>query len=71
MIAPRVPPEKEIFDRLAALGFEPTGMRSGTGEFWRHIKTDRHLQVPDSIQGYYPDWLRDQFMVHAEDIANR
>ena len=70
MIAPRVPSEEEIFKRLDALGFERTGERSGTGEFWLHTKTGRHIQVPDSVQGYYY-WLRNQFLVHAEDIANR
>lgn len=67
MIAPRVPPQEEIFKALGDLGFERTDVRTDTGEFWRH-RTGPHLQVPFSIQGYYPDWLRARFWAKALEI---
>jgi hypothetical protein len=69
MIAPRVPHEIEIFKELEEQGFERTGTTTKTGEFWRHKPTGRHLQVPFSIQGYFPDWLCWQFKAQAAEIA--
>jgi hypothetical protein len=57
MIATRVLSEAQIFAELRRLGFEPTGRKTATGEFWLHKTTKRHLQVPFSIQGFFPDWL--------------
>ena len=70
MIAPRVPREGEIFGALQDLGFEETDTTTETGRFWRHKKTGRHLQVPFSVQGYYPDWLIWQFWSKAHEIAS-
>lgn len=70
MIAPRVPPKEEIFAELGKLGFEATGEKTDTGEFWRHKASGRHLQVPNSVQGYFPDWLIWQFWPRAVEIAN-
>ncbi len=70
MIAPRVPGEGEIFDALGELGFEKTDTTTDTGCFWRHKTTGRHLQVPFSVQGYYPDWLIWQFWSKAHEIAS-
>lgn len=69
MIAPKVPSESEIFDILRGLDFEPTDAKTATGTFWRHAPSGKHLQVPFSVQGYYPDWLRSQFLSRAYEIA--
>lgn len=69
MIAVRVPPEGEIFTALMNLGFEQTAVKTDTGCFWRHKETGRHLQVPFSVQGYFPDWLRAEFWEKAHEIA--
>jgi hypothetical protein len=69
MIAPRVPHELEIFKELESQGFERTGEKTKTGEFWRHKTTRRHLQVPFSIQGYFPDWLCWEFRAKAAEIC--
>jgi len=66
----RVPPEAEIFKELEAQGFIRTGETTATGEFWRHTPTGRHLQVPFSIQGYFPDWLEWEFKAKAAEIAS-
>jgi hypothetical protein len=68
MISVRVPSQEEIFKGLEELGFKPTGKKTNTGEFWRH-ESGRHIQVPFSVQGYYPDWLRAQFWAQAIEIA--
>jgi hypothetical protein len=70
MIAPRVPTEQEIFTALRELGFEETDTITETGRFWRHTPTGRHLQVPLSVQGYFPDWLIWQFWSKAHEIAS-
>lgn len=57
MIASRVVSEDDVHKRLAASGFEATGNRVATGEYWRSKSTGKHLLVPDSVQGFYPDWL--------------
>lgn len=69
MISVRVPSEGEIFDALRDLGFEQTEVTTDTGTFWRHKENGRHLQVPNPIQGYFPDWLREEFWVKAHQIA--
>lgn len=66
----RVPHEKEIFKELEELGFEKTGEKTRTGEFWRHKPSGRHLQVPFSILGFFPDWLCWQFKSQASEIAS-
>lgn len=70
MISLRVPPENEIFEGLRGLGFKPTGVKTATGEFWVHEPSGRHIQVPFSVQGYYPDWLRAEFVPHALEVAD-
>ena len=70
MIAPRVPTEHEIFDALRELGFQETDVETATGRFWKHEQTGRHLQVPHSVQGYFPDWLIWQFWSKANEIAS-
>ena len=57
MIASRVKPEKELHAARDRFGYEPTDQETSTGLFWRHRKTAKHIQVPKSVQGFYPDWL--------------
>lgn len=54
----RVVSEKQLIERLKALGFSPTGIKTGTGEFWKAKRDgNTHVLVPFSIQGHYPDWM--------------
>lgn len=57
MIAARVASEAEVEARLRALGFEPTTWTTDTGTFWRSKSTGKHILVPFSVQGFYPNWL--------------
>ena len=70
MIVSRVPPEEEIHGRLKELGFEPTDEKTDTGTFWVHKESGKHLQVPHSVQGYYPDWLTSLFWAKAHEISS-
>lgn len=57
MIASKVLSEDEVYSTLRNYGYEPTDQKTDTGTFWRHKNTDKHIQVPESVQGFYPDWL--------------
>jgi hypothetical protein len=49
--------EEQLKQILGKRGFEPTDERTATGRFWRSRDTGKHVLVPDSVQGFYPDWL--------------
>ncbi len=57
MIARRIKTADELEAELRAGGFEPTEHRTGTGRVWRSTSNDRHIIVPDSYDGYYPDFI--------------
>ena len=57
MIADRVVSEDDLRRHLESRDFVPTGYRCATGEFWRSKKTGKHLLVPDSWDGFYPNWM--------------
>jgi hypothetical protein len=57
MIASAVVSAAQVEARLQALGFEPTKERTATGVFWCRKSDGRHLLIPDSVQGFYPDWM--------------
>lgn len=52
-----VPTEKQVQALLRQAGFEPTEHRTATGVYWKSAETGKHVQVPDSVEGFYPDWL--------------
>lgn len=56
MIASRVVREAEVVESLKKAGFTKTTKTTATGTYWRS-KAGRHLLVPESVQGFYPDWL--------------
>jgi len=57
MIAQRVATVGDVEDALLGKGFEPTEHYTATGRYWKHSGTGRHLLIPQSVQGYYPDWM--------------
>lgn len=71
MITPPVPSNTEIWGRLRELGFSETAHHTGTGRIWVHDETEQHLLVPNSVQGYYPDWIFDVLLQRAERISGR
>lgn len=56
MISQPVVSRKQVEDRLAELGAQPTGERIETGEAWK-LKNGQHFIVPDPMGGMYPDWM--------------
>lgn len=56
MIASRVMTEAELHVKLEGLGYSRLELRTETATFWAN-GNNRVIQVPDSVQGYYPDWL--------------
>jgi len=60
MIASKVLKEKELHQVLANFGYEKSE-KTNTGCFWHNheheAKMPRTLHIPDSVQGFYPDWL--------------
>ena len=57
MIASRVVSEEELQTALRELGFKLTEESTNTGVFWRHCDSGKHVLVPNSVQGFYPNWL--------------
>ncbi len=57
MIAVRVASKEEVHDKLKAYGFEPTGEKTATGEFWENKEKGQFIQVPFSADGHYPNWM--------------
>ena len=69
MIAPRVLTEAEVRNALSERGFKSTGVRSATGTFWAHAESDQHIQVPDPLEGFYPDWMLYDLMSRVGEIV--
>lgn len=59
--------EDKLQQVLRARGFEPTEVSTATGRFWRSTETKKHILVPDSVQGFYPDWL----LADLEEITGK
>lgn len=49
--------EKNLKDRLTELCYEPTEIKTGTGTFWKCMKTEKHLLIPFPYEGMYPDFI--------------
>ncbi len=73
MIAGKVKTAEELEAELRAAGYEPTEHHLKTGRVWRHKVTGKHIIVPDSYDGYYPDFiLRDMrdFVIDTKRIVD-
>jgi hypothetical protein len=49
--------ERNLLDHLISLCYEPTKETTGTGTFWKSLKTGKHLLVPFPYEGMYPDFI--------------
>lgn len=47
----------EFENYLRAIGLTKTAQSTATGTFWRSSQNGQHVQVPDGIEGMYPDVL--------------
>jgi hypothetical protein len=52
-----LPASEKLEAELRAGGYESTEHRTGTGRVWRSTSNDKHIIVPDSYDGYYPDFI--------------
>ena len=64
MISQPVLTRDQLVEILTSRDCQPTGSCTTTGEFWK-TSGGRHFLVPDSIDGYYPDWM----LYDLEDIV--
>ncbi|MFN7725190.1 MAG: hypothetical protein ACK5QH_08985 [Rubrivivax sp.] len=42
---------------LAAIGFTKTDKVTETGTYWRSNQNGQHIQVPEGVDGFFPDFL--------------
>jgi len=68
MIAEKVLSKNELEGILAARGFHKTNETTDTGTFWQDSVTKRHLLVPFDYEGYYPDWILGDLLLHIGQI---
>ena len=60
--------QKDVEQHLADRGFVPTEDKTSTATAWVNASTGRHLLVPFSLQGYYPDWMLYDLLSHVGEI---
>lgn len=70
MTAVRVLTREEVEEHLRSLGFQPTGQRTASGEFWRRAD-GKHVQVPFPYEGMYPDFLIRELVEKIGKIPTR
>jgi hypothetical protein len=70
MISVPVVTAVQIENRLEEAGFKKTTFRTDTSTIWVHVEKQRHLTVPNPIDGFYPSWLLEQLIVHARSIGD-
>jgi len=68
MIAVRVLSKAELENILSTRGFQKTTETTETGTFWQDTVTKRHLLVPFDYEGYYPDWILGDLLLHIGQI---
>jgi len=71
MIAPRVLTEDDVYAALDERGFEVTIHTTETGTYWKNPMSGRHLLVPRSVEGFYPDWMLYDLLSHIGEIVPR
>jgi len=62
--------EGQVHERLRNLGYEPTNNVTATGRFWLNRDHRRHLLVPNSDNGTYPQWLIDELIHNADRVGD-
>lgn len=71
MISSRVRSAREVYASLKSQGFERTTHKTATGTFWKHAATGKHLLVPKSVQGFYPDWLLEDLLERMAQLRGK
>jgi hypothetical protein len=70
MISLPVVTEAQVTTKLKEFGYSPTDSMTATARFWRHNQRKRHLMVPFSADGFYPDWLLEEVAHRARAIGD-
>ncbi|MBT2299301.1 hypothetical protein J7E70_02385 [Variovorax paradoxus] len=70
MIAGGVKTQEEIENELRKRGFTPIDTMSDGGRFWKS-STGRHLHVPDSYEGMYPDFILGDLLRRADYLNGK
>jgi hypothetical protein len=68
MIAEKVLSKDELEAILETRGFQKTEETTATGTYWQDSVTKRHLLVPFPYEGYYPDWILRDMLLHIGQI---
>jgi hypothetical protein len=68
MIAEKVLSKDELEAILVTRGFQKTEEITATGTYWQDSVTKRHLLVPFPYEGYYPDWILRDMLLHIGQI---
>lgn len=66
----RVKTRADLEKYLTEQGFVKTGHTTGTSEFWRSVKTGKHVQIPDAYQdGMFPEYYLQDLYDAVERIT--
>jgi hypothetical protein len=60
--------ETQVHQTLNECDYAPTNTVTETGRYWKHKKVRRHLLVPFSNGGFYPDWMLQDLVQRARAI---
>lgn len=53
----RVVTEKELYDHLEKMGYEPTEETTETGTFWKCKVSGKVVLIPNPYEEMYPDFI--------------
>ena len=65
----RVRSKEEVEAELASLGLTPTELTTATGRFWKSATTGRHVQVPEPLDGMYPEFILADLRGRLEELG--
>lgn len=67
----RVASRSDVESFLDSEGYQITDMRTATGTIWVHKRTKVNIQVPDAIEGMYPDVILRDLEARVGKIPRR
>lgn len=70
MISLPVVTEEQVKQALIECDYEKTPLHTETGFFWKHKGGSRHLMVPFSSGGTFPDWMLQELAQRARSIRD-
>ena len=67
----RVATRSDVEAFLDSLGYQWTDKVTATGRFWIHKKDGTHIQVPEPIEGVFPDVILHDIEARVGKIPRR